>query len=302
MSEAKKIGFIGCGLMGHGIAKNLIKGGNMLTIFNHPGNQPVDDLVSQGAVLRDNIAEIVSGVEFVFICVTGSPELRSVVFGDQGVLAGLQPGTVIIDATTGEPSSTLEVSEALHQAGGFYMDAPMTRTPKEAEEGRLNVMVGGEQAIIDKAQPLISCYAENMFVSGPVSSGQRMKLLHNFISLGTAVLLSEAYATAGKAGVDRNVLTEVLASGGGDSVVLKRLIPYIEKGDSSGFLFSLSNARKDMKYYTHMAEELNVGAYCAESIHQTLITAANVAGEQRPMPELIDVLAGIHGAPLCKQD
>lgn len=301
MSETKKLGFIGCGLMGHGMAKNLLMQGHAMTIFDHPGNQPIDDLLEMGAKTAATAKDTVAEADVVFICVTGAPQVEAIVFGDDGLLDGLSEGTIIVDGTTTDPGSTLKVAAAIEAKGGRYMDAPMTRTPKEAEEGRLNVLMGGDEDTIAEVRPLLEAYGENFFFGGPVSSGHRMKLLHNFISLGTSVLLAEAYTVAGKGGVDRNVLTEVLATGGGDSVVLKRLIPFIEEGDASGFMFSMINACKDMRYLTHMAEDLQVAAPVAESLHQTFITAANVGGNERLVPELVDILGGMHGAPLCKK-
>ena len=136
-----------------------------------------------------------------------------------------------------------------------------------------------------------------------VVAAQRLGKRQRTLRIWSAACASgaEAYTIAGKGGVDRDVLTQVLATGGGDSVVLKRLIPFIEEGDPSGFMFSMVNACKDMRYLTHMAEDLQVGVPAAETLHQTFITAANVGGDERLVPELIDILGGMHGAPLCKK-
>ncbi|MDH5355602.1 MAG: NAD(P)-dependent oxidoreductase [Gammaproteobacteria bacterium] len=295
MSQIKQLAFIGIGMMGHGLSKNLLKQGYSLTFLDHPGNQPVDDLLEMGATKAATIAQTLAGAEVVFICVTGSPEVEAVMYGENGVLAHLSEGTIIVDASTAEPKSTAKVSAAVESAGGRYVDAPMTRTPKEAEEGRLNVLIGGDEEIIALVRPLIEAYAENIYVGGPAGSGHRLKLLHNYISLGTSVMLAEAYCVADKAGVDREVFTEVLASGGGQSVVLNRIIPFVESGDDSSFRFSISNAGKDLRYFTHMAEDEKVSVPVAGSMHQTLITAVNIGGENKSMPQLIDILAEING-------
>jgi 3-hydroxyisobutyrate dehydrogenase-like beta-hydroxyacid dehydrogenase len=299
MSDKRKLGFIGVGLMGHGLAKNLLKHGHSMTLLEHHGNQPIDDLIRMGARTAATPKAVAAGADVVFMCVTGSPQVEACVYGEDGLLAGLRPGAIVVDGTTADPVSTVKVAADVQARGGRYVDAPMTRTSQHAEDGCVNTMLGGDAATIADVRPLIETYAENIFVGGEVGSGHRMKLLHNYISLGTLALLAEAYTCAGKAGVDRNVLTQVLATGGGDSVVLKRLMPFLESGDPGTMLFSLINAGKDLRYFTHMAEELQVGAFVGEAVHQTFITAANVGGGEKMIPELLNVLCGMHGAPLC---
>lgn len=301
MSEIKQLAFIGVGFMGHGMAKNLMKKGHSLTLLDHPGNQPVDDLIAMGAEKAAVMQDTIAGADVVFLCVTGSPQVEAIMYGEDGILAHLKQGAIIIDGTTADPGSTLKIAQAVQAKGGRYVDAPMTRTPKEAEEGRLNVLVGGDDETIAMVRPLLEAYGENIYIGGPVGSGHQMKLLHNYISLGTSAMLSEAYCVAGKAGVDKSVLTQVLATGGGQSVVLNRMIPFVESGDDSGFQFTLINACKDLRYFTHMAEDQMVSVPIAESMHQTYITASNVGGEEKLIPELIDILGGINGAPLCKK-
>jgi 3-hydroxyisobutyrate dehydrogenase-like beta-hydroxyacid dehydrogenase len=163
-------------------------------------------------------------------------------------------------------------------------------------------MLGGDAATLAEVRPLVEAYSENIFIGGDeVGSGHRLKLLHNYISLGTLALLAEAYTCAGKAGVNREVLTRVLATGGGDSVVLDRLQTFLATGEPGTMLFSLINAGKDLRYFTHMAEELQVGAFVGEAVHQTFVTAANLGGGEKMIPELLNVLCRMHGAPLCGQ-
>ena len=301
MTNKRLLGFIGVGMMGHGMAKNLLMQGHGMTLLDHPGNQPVVDLQALGACLAATPKEVAQAADVVFMCVTASPQVEATVYGPQGLLEGLRPGTIIVDATTADPVSTLKIAQAVQAKGGRYVDAPMTRTPQHAEDGCVNTMLGGDEATLAEVRPLIECYAENIYVGGEVGSGHRMKLLHNYISLGTLALLAEAYTCAGKAGIDRKVLTDVLASGGGDSVVLKRLMPFLDNGDPGSMLFSLINASKDLRYFTHMAEDLRVGAFVGEAVHQTFLTAANVGGDDKMIPELVNVLCRMHGAPLCGQ-
>lgn len=299
MVERKKLGFIGVGLMGHGLAKNLMKQGHAMTLLQHAGNQPVADLVAMGAGLADTPREVALGADVVFLCVTGSPQVEACVYGPDGLLAGLRAGAVVVDGTTADPTSTMKVAAAVQARGAQYADAPMTRTSQHAEDGCVNTMLGGDPQTIARIRPLVEAYSENIYIGGGVGSGHRLKLLHNYISLGTLALLAEAYTCAGKAGVDRAVLTQVLATGGGDSVVLNRLLTFLDNGGPGTMLFSLVNAGKDLRYFTHMAEDLQVGAFVGEAVHQTFMTAANVGGGEKMIPELVNILCAMHGAPPC---
>lgn len=299
MVEKKELGFIGVGLMGHGLAKNLMKQGHAMTLLQHRGNQPMDDLVAMGARVADTARDVAQGADVVFMCVTGSPQVEACVYGPNGLLEGLRPGAIVVDGTTADPVSTMKVAAAVQARGGRYVDAPMTRTSQHAEDGCVNTMLGGDPETIAEIRPLVEAYSENIFVGGGTGSGHRLKLLHNYIALGTLALLAEAYTCAGKAGVDREVLTQVLATGGGDSVVLKRLLPFLADGQPGTMLFSLVNAGKDLRYFTHMAEDLQVGAFVGEAVHQTFMTAANVGGGEKMIPELVNVLCRLHGAPPC---
>ena len=298
MTEKMKLGFIGVGLMGHGLAKNLMKQGHGMTLLDHAGNQPVDDLKKMGAQMATTPKAVAAASDVVFMCVTGSAQVEACVYGPEGLLEGLRAGAIVIDGTTADPVSTLKVAAAIQARGGRYADAPMTRTSQHAEDGCVNTMLGGDPQTIADIRPLVEAYSENIFVGGGVGSGHRMKLLHNYISMGTLALLAEAYTCAGKAGINREVLTEVLATGGGNSVVLDRLRTFLNSGEPGPMLFSLINASKDLRYFTHMAEDLQVGAFVGEAVHQTFLTAANVGGGEKMIPELLNVLARMHGAPI----
>lgn len=290
-AATRRIGMIGIGMMGHGIASNIVKHGHPLAFLEHPGNQPVDALVAAGARPMPSIAALAAESDVVILCVTGSPEVESVLFQAGGLLESLRPGTLIVDCSTAIPSSTLKIADAVAKAGGRFIDAPMTRTPKEAAEGRLNLLVGGEAALFAEIRPLLACFAENIVHAGPVGAGHRMKLLHNYVSLGFSAVLAEAAACAQRAKVDPHVFMEVLAKGGGGGVVLERLRPYIESKEIAAFRFSISNALKDIGYYTTMAGEMGASMATAQGIRQTLEGAVAAGLGGAAVPELIDLLA-----------
>jgi 3-hydroxyisobutyrate dehydrogenase-like beta-hydroxyacid dehydrogenase len=264
------IGMAGIGLMGHGIAGNIVRHGYPLSLLEHAGNQPLDDLKAAGAVGVRSASELAARSDVVILVLTGSPQVEAVLAGPGGVLEGLRPGSVVIDCSTSIPSSTLRMAQAVQAIGGRFLDAPMTRTPKEAAEGRLNLLVGGEAALLDECLPLLRCFAENITHAGPVAAGHGMKLLHNYVSLGTVALISEAAACARRNGVSAEVFVEVLAKGGGGGTALERLKPYLLTGDPSGLKFSVANASKDLGYYHAMASDAGAASGIAAAVLATL--------------------------------
>ena len=292
MTEQKtSVGLIGCGLMGSGIAASLLRHNYPLSILEHQGNQPLEPLLAAGATACGSIAQVAQQSRIIILCVTGTPQVEAVLFSEGGLLQNLQSGTTVIDCSTAIPGSTTRIAAEVKKAGGRFLDAAMTRTPKEAAEGRLNLIVGGDRADYDATLPVLQAYAEVIVHAGPVGSGHRMKLLHNYVSLGFSAVLAEAAALARRSGADPKQFCEVLAAGGGGGVVLERLRPYIESGNTDNFRFSAANAYKDLEYYCAMAEEQEGAQEVAQAV-KALYADANAAGlGQNTVPQLIDHLA-----------
>lgn len=288
----KRIGMIGIGMMGHGIASNILKHGYPLAVLEHPGNQPLDQLKAGGATSFARAADLAAQSDVVILVLTGSPQVEAVLTGEGGVLQGLRPGSVVIDCSTAIPSSTVKMAEAVQAAGSRFLDTPMTRTPKEAAEGRLNLLVGGDPALLEECRPLLSCFAENITHTGAVGTGHSMKLLHNYVSLGFIALLSEAAACAQRSGVAFEAFVDVLAKGGGGGAALERVKPYLLARDPSGLRFSIANACKDLGYYNAMAGDAGAQKGIAEAVLTTLKDALGQAGSQALVPELTSILTG----------
>ncbi|MEO6407997.1 MAG: NAD(P)-dependent oxidoreductase [Burkholderiaceae bacterium] len=286
----RKIGMVGIGLMGHGIAGNLLAHGHELAVFEHPGNQPLDDLVAKGAQRFGNLKALAARSDVVILVLNSSPQVEAVLTGAGGVLEGLRADSVVIDCSTALPSSSVRMALAVQAAGGRFLDSPMTRTPKEAAEGRLNLLVGGDRALFEACLPVLQCFAENITHVGPVGSGHSMKLLHNYVSLGMVSLLCEAAACAQRSGVAPQSFVEVLAKGGGGGIALERMKPYLLANDASGLRFSLANARKDLDYYNAMAREAAMPDRIAAAVLATLEDALSRSGPETLLPELASIL------------
>jgi 3-hydroxyisobutyrate dehydrogenase-like beta-hydroxyacid dehydrogenase len=287
----QKIGVIGVGFMGQGIASNLLKHGYSLVLLEHEGNQPLDGLVGAGATTAKTPSALAAQVEVVILVVTGSPQVEAVLLGDDGVLNGMKPGTIVIDCSTAIPTSTDKVAKKVIAAGGLFMDSPMTRTPKEAALGKLNLLVGGDMALFERCKPILECFAENISHAGPIGAGHRMKLLHNYVALGSIALLAEAAACAQGAGIELASFVEVLGKGGGAGVALERIKPYLLNGDSSNLQFSLANALKDLGYYNTMAIDGGADRSIAEGVKRTLEIAVQDGNGQKLVPQLMSVIA-----------
>lgn len=294
----QSVGLIGVGLMGHGIGKNIVAKGYPLTVLAHRNRAPVEDLLAKGAKEVKSARELAQASDVIILCVTGSPQVEETIFGKDGVLEGLRSGTVVVDCSTAEPGSTMKVAAAIAGKGGRFVDAPLVRTPKEAEEGRLGVMTGGDPEVIKEIRPILECFAEAIVHAGGIGAGHTLKLINNFIALGTAAAVAEGIATAARAGVDMTALRDVVSSGGANSVMFERLIKVPLANDDTAAKFAISNAAKDLRYYTNMAENLPVAGFVAEAVHQTFIMALNRGYKDKFVPRLVDLICEVNNIKL----
>jgi len=276
--------------MGHGIAWNIANAGYRLTVLDHPGNQPVDDLCTMGAAVASSIADLVSACDVVILCVTGSPQVEAILTGDTGVVAHLRTGMVVVDCSTALPDSTERMAEAVARAGCRFMDAAMTRLPQHARAGTLNLLVGADPALLQELRPLLETFSENITHIGDVGAGHRMKLLHNYVSLGFMTLLAEVAAHAEKAGIDPSILIDVLAKGGGGGAALDRVAPFLLTGDPSAVPFFISNAAKDLAYYRTTAASAGACHGIADAVGRTLEAVVADGHGQDFVPQLAALL------------
>lgn len=282
------VGIIGVGLMGHGIARNVLsRGGFALSFLDHPGNQPTDEIRALGATACATPAEVAAASDVILLCVTGSPQVEAVITGKDGIATTIRAGTVVVDCSTALPESTLRMGEVIRKAGGDYIDAPMTRTAKHAHEGTLNLLAGGPAEVLERVRPVLASFTEKVDHVGPLSHGHRLKLLHNYVSIGFMTLLAEAAAQAGDAGVDPQVFVDVLAGGGGASVALDRLAPYIVSQNRDGLPFFVSNALKDIDYYRSMSAASGAQKTVADAVSAALSGAVAEGHGDAYVPELV---------------
>lgn len=286
---SKKIGFIGLGLMGHGIAKNLLAKGFPLAFKAHRSRVTLADLVEMGAREVDSHAALARECDIVFICVTGSPQVEEVVHAPGGVLEGARPGLIVVDMSTAEPESTDRIRESFAAKGTRFVDAPLARTPKEAEEGRLNTMVGATPEDFAELTPVFQAFCENVIHAGPPGKGHVLKLINNMMALSMAASIGEALAVAAKADVDLTQFFKVLSAGAVNSGIFQMMVGKALEGQLDGMKFAIANARKDLRYYTHLAETLPVASFMAEAAHQTFVQAVNLGYGDKFVPSLFEM-------------
>jgi len=280
-----RIGFIGAsGLMGHGMAKNLQRRGHELHLTVHRNRERVADLLAAGAAEADSFEALGAACEIVFVCVTGSPEVEAAV---AGLLARPREGLVIVDSSTSEPACTAALRARCAALGVTLVDAPLARSAADAERGTLNVMVGAEPDDFARLEPVLRCFAENLFHVGGPGAGHTVKLLYNFIAQAICTATAEAFGVGARAGVDLRQLVALGTVGAINSGLFQAMSRTLD-GDVAALPFALDNARKDVRYYTHLGEAQALATPVGDAVHQALSLASALGHGARFVPSLVE--------------
>ena len=251
MSAHARNGFIGAGLMGHGMATHLLAAGHSLTVFVHRHRHGIDQLLEHGAQETDSLAALAKASDVILLCVSNADIVRDVL---DRLAPELRPGTLVIDATTSHPKVTQEVATMLAAKGIRYADAPVTGGPNESAAGKLGTLVGCKDEDFDAVKQIVSCYSRVVQRIGGIGAGHQAKLLNNFVTQGTGALLAEAYRRARDFGVDWKALYSVMEAGAARSGTLEKMVKPALDGNFDGSRFSLRNALKDYSYFCDLAD------------------------------------------------
>lgn len=290
-----QVGFIGAsGLMGHGMAKHLMLKGHALTLSVNRNAERVADLLAAGATRAATPADVAKASEFLILCVTGTPQVEAVM---AQVLPVAAAGLTVIDCSTSEPDSTARLRERCAAQGITFVDAPLARSPVQAEEGRLNVMVGAEPAVFARIEPVLKAFAENVLHVGGPGAGHTIKLINNFMGQAICTATAEAFAVGQRAGVDLKQLVSLVGSGPVNSGLFQSMAKTLD-GQLDGLLFELDNARKDLRYYTHLAEGLAVPTVIGEAVHQSLTLACALGHGRKYVPSLVEAQEQLSGTTI----
>lgn len=249
------IGFIGLGLMGAAMVGRLQDLGYSVTVLGNRSRPRIDAAVARGAVEAANARELAAASEIVMLCVDTSASVEARMEGEDGVIAGLKEGAVVIDFGTSLPESTKRLGAAVASKGATMLDAPLGRTPAHAVDGLLNIMAAGDKPTWDRVKPVLDDLGENVFHLGELGAGHTIKLINNFFGMTVANAMAEAFAMADKAGVDAKNLYGVMSAGPLHSGMMDFVSAYGVEGDKEKLAFSIRNALKDVGYYSQMAKD-----------------------------------------------
>ena len=287
------IGFIGLGLMGSAMVQRLQSLDYAVTVVAHRNRKPIEEAVARGAVEVKTAAEVAKNSEIVMLCVDTSAAVEMVMRGEGGVLEQLQKGSTVIDFGTSIPGITRQLAEECKKKGAAMMDAPLGRTPPQAVDGLLNIMAAGETVDFERVKPVLDDLGENVFHVGPIGAGHTLKLINNFFGMTMACAMSEAFAMADLAGLERETLYNVMSAGPLRSGMMDMIKVGAVDGKPENMAFSIGNANKDVGYYSKMADDFAVPSLMSPAVKSTLGLATASGYGEKMVPEMVDFIADV---------
>ncbi|MGB1209552.1 MAG: NAD(P)-dependent oxidoreductase [Paracoccaceae bacterium] len=293
------IGFIGLGYMGHGMARNILAQGYVLHVKGNRNRAPVEDLVGQGAQECATPREMAQVCDIIHLCLSNSPQVEAVIRGPDGILAGARAGVTVIDCSTSDPTSTMALADDLLAHGMTLVDAPLGRTPKEAEAGTLDTMVGASEADFARLRPVLECWAGNINHVGCVGAGHKMKLVMNFVSMGYAALFSEALVMGVKSGLPPQTIDRVLGSSRLSNGFYETFMKGAVGRDPEVHKFTVANAAKDLDYAAAMAQAAGMANPVGAAFRNTFAQARAAGRSDWYVPMMADHVAELNGLDLA---
>ena len=285
-----KIGFIGLGLMGSAMVQRLLDLDYPLTITANRSRPNVDAAIARGAHEVATARDVAQASDIVMFCMDTSASVEARVKGPDGVLAGVRDGAIVIDFGTSLPESTKQIGADMASKGAAYLDAPLGRTPSHGRDGMLNIMCSGDRKAYGRAKQVLDDLGENVFHLGALGAGHTIKLINNFFAMTTACAMSEAFATADAAGIDRTALYDVMAAG----PLRSGMMDFIKAQATDGEIqlaFSVTNAAKDLGYFQQMSRDLGLQTRMSSAAANTLTEARDNGWADRMVPEMVDYLS-----------
>jgi 3-hydroxyisobutyrate dehydrogenase-like beta-hydroxyacid dehydrogenase len=255
------IGFIGVGVMGEPMCRNLRRksGARVIALDRDPA--PLQRLAQDGVVVGENIRQVTQSASVIFLSLPSGEIVDEVVHSAEGILSSVRAGQLVVDSSTSPVDLTRALAQEFAERGATFIDAPVARTRAAAEAGTLAVMVGADPTTFDRVRPLIATFAVDITLCGPVGCGQVVKILNNMVLFETVVALSEAKAIGERAGVDPKLLFDALSMGSADSFALRNHgMKAVLADEFPVRAFSVSYARKDLAYALRLAEQAKVDA------------------------------------------
>ena len=277
MPHDKAIGFIGLGVMGEPICRNLVRNSGARVIAFDLSPEPLARLKAEGADAASSVADVIAGSEILFLCLPSAKHVRAVFEGD-GILKNIRQGQIVIDLGTSSVTQTRDFAAQLQAKAAAWADAPIARTRQAAQDGTLSVMVGASPELYAAIEPLIRCFATDVTRCGGIGAGQVTKILNNMVLFETVNALAEAVAVAKRNGVDPALLLDTLSKGSADSFALRNHgLKAIVPGNFPERAFSTEYALKDLSYALEPAADAGIRIRGAELIGQVLQEAIDAS-------------------------
>jgi 3-hydroxyisobutyrate dehydrogenase len=252
----EQIGFIGLGIMGRGMVRNLIKAGFTVRVWNRTASR-MAELAAEGALATQSPADLASHSDLIIICVSDTPDVEAVVLGPSGVLDGARPGALVIDMSTISPQATKEIAAKLAAKSVLMLDAPVSGGSEGAAKGTLTIMVGGDAREVTRAMPAFEAMGKKITHMGPIGAGQMTKLVNQVLVVGNALAMCEALLLAQAGGLDLAKVVEALGAGAAGSWMWNNRGPQIIKRDwRPGFTIDLQ--QKDVRLCLQAGDQLGV--------------------------------------------
>ena len=273
--QAKTLGFIGLGVMGGRMCRNLATKSGLPIIGFDLDPSRAAALADVGVHAAISIREVVAAADVVFLCLPGEPQVRAVCLDEGGVVEVARAGQIVVDMTTATVDIAREVADALAAKGVAFADAPVARGVPSAADGTLSITVGGSEAVLNDIEPFLRCMGTDISHCGPVGTGQVMKLMNNMIVLENVSALAEAMAIATRAGVERSQVFEILQRGSADSFAMRRHGSHMTSGQYPDNVFPTRYSIKDVGYALALADSLGVDAAGARLAESRLKAAAD---------------------------
>ena len=290
----ESIGFIGLGIMGLPMARNLLKAGYPVVAYNRTSSR-TEELATDGATTAASPKEVSEQASVIITMVTDSPDVEEVVLGQDGVIEGIQRNAVLIDMSTISPSVTRAIAERVEEKGGRMLDAPVSGGSWGAIEGTLSIMVGGEKSVFDRCLPVFQAMGRNIVHTGPNGMGQTTKLVNQILVAGTMNAVAEAMVFAASSGADLETTIEAVKGGAAGSWQLQNLGPRLIKGDfAPGFMVRLQ--QKDLRLILEGAREMRLTLPATALINQlfaSLEASGNGDEGTQALVKVHERLAGI---------
>jgi 3-hydroxyisobutyrate dehydrogenase len=299
MSQTR-VGFIGLGIMGKPMVKNLLKAGFPVTVYNRTRAR-AEELATLGAQVADSPRAAAAQSDITITMVSDSPDVRAVILGDQGAIEGARPGSIVIDMSTISPQVTREIAEELRAKNVQMLDAPVSGGEKGAIDGTLSIMVGGDADALERARPVLSAVGKTITHIGPNGMGQVCKLA-NQVAVGIQNLaMSEALLFAARAGADPAKVLQALQGGAANTWALENLAPKLLRRDfSPGFMVKLQ--QKDLRLVLQAAEQLNLALPGTALTHQLYGAVQAQGGDKEGNHALVKALEALAGVEVKAKD